>query len=232
MKQKITFAWILLLLSLFSTTTYAQDGAVPATVTQSVRLRGGPGTDWVLLASLETGAAFTIDGRAPGGGWVRGVTADGKLGWVVETAVSLNADQLNALPSVWVDSPSALAGAAPAADQPAAPAAEAPPEGGLLLATANTVKLRAAPSTDGQVITTLAAGTQFSAVGRDASQAWVRGVLGGGTAGWISAQFVVITPEQMVNLPVTDAAGSSAAAPPDPAGDPAVPTPEIPGYPD
>jgi uncharacterized protein YraI len=232
MKQKITFACLLLLLSLFSLTTYAQDGAVPATVTQGVRLRGGPGTDWILLGSLESGAAFTIDGRAPGGGWVRGVTADGKLGWVVETAVSLNADQLNALPSVWVDTPSALSGAAPAADQPAADVSAAPPpEGGLILTTANTVKLRSAPSTDGQVITTLTAGTQFSAVGRDESQAWVRGVLGGGTTGWISAQFVVITAEQMVNLPVTDAAGSVAAAPPAPAGDPAVPTPEIPTIP-
>jgi uncharacterized protein YraI len=240
MKRNIAFAWILLLLSLFSLTTYAQDGGVGATITQGVRLRGGPGTEWILLGSLETGAAFTIDGRAPGGGWVRGITSDGKIGWVVETAVSLNADQLNALPSVWVDTPfnqPAPAGGAPPAlaspEQPAdAPPAAAsvappPPEGGLIVTAGNTVKLRALPSIDGQVITTLAAGTQFAAVGRDEGQEWVRGQLGDGTAGWVAVRFVTITPEQIISLPVTDAAGGITAAPPVPAVDPAQPTPEV-----
>ena len=232
MKSKNAFAWILVLLSLFSLTTYAQDGGVPATITQGVRLRGGPGTEWILLGSLETGAAFTIDGRAPGGGWVRGVTADGQLCWVVETAVSLNADQLNALPSVWVDTPSGLAGAPAPADQPAdAAPAVPPPEGGLIVTAGNTVKLRSLPSIEGQVITTLAAGTQFAAVGRDAGQEWLRGVLGDGTAGWVVVRFVTITPEQIISLPVTDAAGSIAAAAPQPVVDPAQPTPEIPAIP-
>jgi uncharacterized protein YraI len=238
MKRKIALGWILVLLSLFCLTTYAQDGGTSTTITQGVRLRGGPGTDWKLLGSLEAGASFLIDGRAPGGGWVRGITSDGKIGWVIETAVGLNADQLNALPSVWVDAPFTLGApaggappAAPPADQPAeaAPPASAPvippPEGGLIVTAGNTVKMRSLPSTDGAVILTLTAGTQFSAVGRDANQEWVRGVLGNGTAGWVSVRFVTITADQLISLPVTDAAGSAAAAPPAPAaGDVPQPT--------
>ncbi|MEO8610743.1 MAG: hypothetical protein ABI690_22790 [Chloroflexota bacterium] len=237
MKRKFALGLILVLLSLFSLTTYAQDGGTLTTVSQGVRLRGGPGTDWKLLGSLEAGAAFLIDGRAPGGGWVRGITSDGKVGWIVETSVGLNADQLNALPSVWVDTPFTLGapgGGAPApaqvdqqpadAGQPASAPALPPPEGGLIVATGNTVKMRALPSTDGAVILTLKAGTQFSAVGRDASQDWVRGVLGDGTAGWISVRFVTISAQQLVSLPVTDAAGSIAAVPPAPAGDAGQPT--------
>ncbi|MBZ0288938.1 MAG: SH3 domain-containing protein, partial [Anaerolineae bacterium] len=237
MKRKIALGWILVLLSLFSTITYAQDGGTLTTVTQGVRLRSGPGTEWKLLDSLEAGASFLIDGRAPGGGWVRGIASDGKIGWIVDTAVGLNADQLNALPSVWVDTPFTLAapggGAPPVpaqpdqpadAGQPASAPAIPPPEGGLIVTTGNTVKMRSLPSTDGAVILTLTAGTQFSAVGRDANQEWVRSVLGNGTAGWVSVRFVTITAEQLVSLPVTDAAGSAAAAPPAPSADPAQPT--------
>jgi uncharacterized protein YraI len=237
MKRKFAFGWILILLSLFCLTTYAQDGGTLTTVSQGVRLRGGPGTDWKLLGSLEAGATFLIDGRAPGGGWVRGITSDGKVGWIVDTAIGLNADQINALPSVWVDTPFTLGapgGGAPPAPAPAEQPADAgqpasapsipPPEGGLIVATGNTVKMRSLPSTDGAIIISLKAGTQFSAVGRDAAQEWVRGILGDGTAGWVSVRFVTITAEQLVSLPVTDAAGSAGAAPPPPSGDPTQPT--------
>jgi hypothetical protein len=106
------------------------------TITQNARLRSGPGTEWRIIAEVAAGSAVRLDGRAPGGGWVRGITQSGDVGWMVETALSASPDQIAALPSVWVDAPFNLA-APPAAGASSAPAespetpaetpAEAPP---------------------------------------------------------------------------------------------------------
>lgn len=121
----------LTLLTLFTLTLIipaaAQEGGIDATITSDVSLRTGPGVEWNRVAVLSVGTAIRLDGRAPGGGWVRGVTQNNQQGWVVETSVSLSADQLNALPSKWVDDPytvGAPQGAAPAA--PTQAPAEAP----------------------------------------------------------------------------------------------------------
>ena len=65
----------------------------------------GPGTDWRRIAVLPAGTNIRLDGQAPGGGWVRGVTQNNQQGWVVDTSLNLSADQLAALPSKWVDDP-------------------------------------------------------------------------------------------------------------------------------
>ncbi|MDX2137257.1 MAG: hypothetical protein SF123_04120 [Chloroflexota bacterium] len=116
----------LLLLLLTSFPVYAQDGAsggLLVTVVERVRFRDGPGQDWAIVRVLEPGVQINLDGRAPGGGWSRGIIADGTIGWVIDTSISASAEQIAALPAVWTDTPFTLAppagGSAPAA--PASP---------------------------------------------------------------------------------------------------------------
>jgi uncharacterized protein YraI len=134
---------LLLLLNAFTPSVFAQDagGGLQTTIIERARLRDGPGVDWTIIAVLEVGATLNVDGQPPGGGWVRGISADGTVGWVIQTAVSASAEQVAALPRVWVDTPFTLAppagGAPPVAPvegEPApaptvepAPAAAPPP---------------------------------------------------------------------------------------------------------
>ncbi len=125
--MRLFFALLFLLLSA-TVTVSAQEGGLDATITASARLRSGPGTDWRVVAVLPAGSSIRLDGRAPGGGWVRGVAAGGQ-GWIVDTAVSLSADQIAALPAKGVDDPftvGAPAGSAPADTAESAPADTAP----------------------------------------------------------------------------------------------------------
>ncbi len=113
--MRILFA---LLIVMLSTAVFAQDGSLDATLTVDASLRSGPGTDWRRIAIVPAGATMRLDGQAPGGGWVRGVTQNNEQGWVVDSALNLSADQLAALPSKWVDDPYTVSappgGAAPA----------------------------------------------------------------------------------------------------------------------
>ena len=89
----------LLMVLLFATVTvYAQDGGLDASTTGSASLRSGPGTQWRRVATLAAGTNIRLDGKAAGGGWVRGVTQDNQQGWVVDTALNLSEDQLATLP--------------------------------------------------------------------------------------------------------------------------------------
>ncbi len=144
MRKLFALVSVLLVVLLSAVVVLAQDG-VDATITSEASLRSGPGTDWRRVDVLAAGSTMRVDGRAPGGGWVRGVTQNNQQGWVVETATSLTADQLAALPSKWVDDPYTVSapagGAAPApvaeqpadapAEQPAAPVVNAAPVRGF-----------------------------------------------------------------------------------------------------
>jgi hypothetical protein len=121
------------LLLLVSTTfpVFAQSeipGGLQVTIIERARLRSGPGVEWNILGAFDAGTPFNVDGQAPGGGWVRGITPNGQVGWVVQTAINASAEQVAALPRLWVDAPFSLpapGGAAPA--QPAPAEGSAPP---------------------------------------------------------------------------------------------------------
>ncbi|MBI1258642.1 MAG: hypothetical protein GC204_14335 [Chloroflexi bacterium] len=125
------FALTILMLLFTAVSVFAQDGSLDASTTSSVSLRSGPGTEWRRIATLPTGTNIRLDGRAAGGGWVRGVTQDNQQGWVVDTSLNLSADQLAALPAKAQTDPftvAAPAGAAPANNPPAdQPPADQPP---------------------------------------------------------------------------------------------------------
>ncbi len=242
--RRVVTLLLLGVIVLSMSTTLAQ-GGLNATITEGARLRGGPGTDWAWIGSLNPGEVLLLDGRAPGGGWVRGVTSSGIVGWVIQTAIDLTEEQINTLPTIWVDAPFTLApvrgGAipdsqkaelgltsAPAAPAPpvegqpaapvSAPAIAAPSGDGPAVTIGNFVRLRNTPGTDGQVIAELPPGTNARANGRNVAQDWIRVTLGDGRSGWVSLRFVPISPEDFATLPITDAPGTGAAPAAAPAG--------------
>jgi hypothetical protein len=97
-----------------------QQSGLLATITSRAKLRAGPGTEWFILKNLDAGTPFLIDGHEPQNAWARGITSNGDIGWVIETALSVTPDQIAPLPSVWVDTPFTLT--APGGSAPAAPA--------------------------------------------------------------------------------------------------------------
>lgn len=107
---------LLLFVLLFSlseskTVLFAQDQTgVLATTRIRVNLRDGPGTDWYVVGIVEAGENLRLDGRAPFDNnlWVRGITFDGRVGWVFGEYINAPLDQLYALPPVWVDVPFTL----------------------------------------------------------------------------------------------------------------------------
>jgi hypothetical protein len=110
----------------------AAQASLDTTVISNASLRTGPGTDYNRVGQLNAGTPFRLDGRAPGGGWARGIAPGGLVGWVVYTALAAPPEQLDALPGVWTDTPFSLPapeGAAPAA--PAAPVVNSAPVRGF-----------------------------------------------------------------------------------------------------
>jgi hypothetical protein len=135
---------IVLALLLAFSSVWAQ-AALDTTTSGRVRLRTGPGTDWRIVAEVAAGAAVRLDGRAPGGGWVRGITQDGQIGWLVDSAVTASADAIAGLPSVWVDDPFTLEAPSPtisSAPTESAPAEGVPPESAPAAAPAVNVPTR------------------------------------------------------------------------------------------
>lgn len=128
---------ILLLVGLlvFGPLAHAQ-GSVETTISTAARFRAGPGTDWLILTTLDAGTPINIDARdGTNNFWVRGIVPGGEVGWTTSEAVNITEAQLNGLPIKVQSDPFSLPepGAAPVAapeDSPAEAVAEdeAPPE--------------------------------------------------------------------------------------------------------
>lgn len=118
----------------------AQGGDLLTTITDRVRLRYGPGLEWAILGYYDRGTPMRLDGQAYEGQWVRGILPDGKVGWVINTAVAASGEAA-ALPTVWVDTPFTLSAPAPAVPPTPAPAAESASAD----ADAEPVTIQAAP---------------------------------------------------------------------------------------
>jgi uncharacterized protein YraI len=230
MRKSLLFGLLLLSFLLSTQIIVAQDQGLLTTFAQSARIRTGPGTDWRLLGAVDAGTPIRLDGQAPGGGWVRGILPDSRVVWVVNSALVAPADQLTALPKVWIDDPftlSAPAGGAPApaansaaptavpaqaadSTQAAAPASTAGLANGLEVKTGSSIRLRDNP--EGTPIGNVNSGATVVVDGRNAEQSWVRGTVPGGAKGWMAARYLVITAEQVAGLPVVQGGASTAPA--------------------
>lgn len=111
----------------------AQESSLDTTIISNASLRTGPGTDWNRAAVVNAGLPIRLDGRAPGGGWARGIIPDGTVGWVVYSALAADPAALDALRGIWVEEPFTLPppeGPAPSAPPPAAEQPADPPADG------------------------------------------------------------------------------------------------------
>jgi len=233
-------AWLILLVTLVTGVSLVQgQGGLLTSIASNAKFRGGPGTDWVWLGNVDAGTTILLDGRAPGGGWVRGITPDAKVGWVTEGAVAAPADQIAALPAVWVDTPFTLAApagtggvkpvssvqesilgstaqpqtsSAPAANAAASAPSVPLPAGGLQVQVGSNINVRSNPDASASIIERVSTGTTVALDGRNATQDWVRGTLPTGAKGWMATRFLIITGEQVINLPVVEGGASAAAA--------------------
>jgi uncharacterized protein YraI len=75
--------------------------------------------------------------------------------------------------------------------------------------TCGNLRLRASPGTAGTIVTLLAANAPLSVIGRTADSAWVQVVLGDGTSGWVSAQYLTLT----ISLSAVSVTGAAQDAP-------------------
>lgn len=231
MRRLFTAAILLFMLMLNTNGLFAQDGGLSTSLASGARFRSGPGTEWKLLGNLEAGTPINLDGRAPGGGWARGIVPDGTVGWIIETALAAPADQIEALPSVWIDTPFTLSapagGAAPAQPapeqaapeqaqpeqaQPAAPTTAGLSEG-VPIQVGSRVNLRDNPTRSGAVLATLTPGQTVYVDGRDETQYWVRAAIPGGAKGWTAAEYLVMTAAEVAALPIVTGGASAAGAP-------------------
>ncbi len=102
----------------------------------------------------------------------------------------------------------------PASATPPASPTSAPPAA-QVCPTCGNLRLRDAPGTAGNVLTTLDANTPLTLIGRTADNAWVQVRLANGSSGWVSAQYVS-TNIDLNTLPITGTADNlpTAIAPP------------------
>ena len=106
----------------------APSGGVSTTTANGVNMRAEP--NGRVMKSLQFDEPITVDGKHPGGGWVRVITADGARGWVAVDFVVLTPQQFTDLPFVEGGASSPAPDAAPASSASSAssaPPAAAPP---------------------------------------------------------------------------------------------------------
>lgn len=147
-------------------------GEASLTANVVLNVRAAADANAQILGRISPGTAYAIRGEQAG--WYQ-IDFNGGAGFVSAQFVSLGAG----------------AGAGLPAGNPT----------GITLTVTNNVRLRSAPSTAGQVITTLSFNSQFDAVGRNADNTWVQINVNGGS-GWVSAQFANLS-ANIGNLPVT-----------------------------
>lgn len=124
-----------------STTTVAPRPAasggagVIATANSTVNIRAGAGTNFRRLGALSANDRFNVDGRSGGSDWVRGISGSGIIGWVSAQYLSLNSQQIAALPVVSDSTPFTLgapgSGTTSQAAAPAAPITNSAPVTGF-----------------------------------------------------------------------------------------------------
>ncbi|GAB4520986.1 MAG: hypothetical protein OHK0046_31800 [Anaerolineae bacterium] len=191
MQRQFTLV-VLLLLIIFSQ-SFAQLESLQTTTTARLNVRSGPGTDFRVVGVAPNGTPVNLDGRS--GEWVRGITADGVVGWMIASAMATT--DTAQLRIVSTDTPFNLGA-------PARPAGEG---GGAGLtqgvaATANSrVNVRSGPDTFYRRVDGLDVNSPFTLDGRDSGGRWVRGITAGGNVGWVAARYLNIS-ANLLDLPV------------------------------
>ncbi len=109
MIQKRFFLIIVVLLGIIGVWPVAAQSGVDVSITQNVNLRAQPSADAELITLVRAGTAFRIDGRTESGEWVRGITDNSFVGWMVNGPTGLTIGQISALPIISPSAPFNLA---------------------------------------------------------------------------------------------------------------------------
>lgn len=181
----------------------AQDGGLLATVVTDVWLRSGPGVEWRRIIIVPAGTTVALDGREASGFWVRGITSSGDVGWMAAPYLTPTPQQIQALPAFWVEQPFNLAapvqGSGPAVTTGAASGEPSP---GTPVTIRANVNMRSGPSTAYRRVGGVSAGETINVDGRDGLLSWVRGINSAGEVGWVSAEFISLSFNELAALPV------------------------------
>ena len=162
------------------TPVFGED-VVTATTTVNLRIRNAPSLDGETLTVLPFGTLVGFTGLTDASGdWVQVDAADGPTGWVAAAYLSNVPDNL----TVWT--------ADDAADDEE-DVDEAPPFGEDVVTATTTanLRIRSAPSLDGEILTVLPVGTVVGFTGlTDESGDWVQVDAADGPTGWVAAAYL------------------------------------------
>ncbi len=146
MKNRVLWVVLAALLLALVLPISAQEGLKTSTTTV-VNVRSGPGTEWRIVGSAPSGTTVLLDGQAFSGSWVRGITSQGFIGWMLTSNLALDPAAAAALPPRLLDDPFTLS--APAQEGGSAPAPETPPAEGQPAPTPTPVPVAVRPASTG-----------------------------------------------------------------------------------
>jgi uncharacterized protein YraI len=155
-----------------------------ATITAGIlNVRNAPATSGVILTKVRRGEVYSITGRNPASTWWQ-VNVNGLTGWVSALFVS-----------------AANAGGVPVVD--GTPSTTPPSQPTQYTATTQTnLNLRSQASASSSPLLVIPKGGTAAVIARSADNNWLR-VTYNGVTGWVSIQFVTVTPPLILNnLPV------------------------------
>ena len=217
----LTFALIITMLSIPPLnrphSSSAQTGAEARVIAYELNVRSQPTRGGALVGRYSQNMMVTLEGREVNvgdeGDWVfTSNAATGLSGWVLAEFLSFPYGfSIFSLPVVNATGQGGSNTAPNADTHTEAPPSTAPTiEGALGGVTSRAVNFRAGPSLNYNIIRTLPAGTPVNFVGRNSSNLWFQGVVGG-QEGWLYYTLVTITGD-VNGLPIIEVeppAGSS-----------------------
>jgi hypothetical protein len=175
--------------------------------------------DGEVVATLPTSTVFTASGRTEDAQWVVGQTTDGSSGWLrVEQVIAVGIELLPvATEAAPVDSTPATGTEEPEAT-PAPASAETIT--GTVASGDDRLNVRSGPGTTYAVVAKALPGESYPVVGRSSDGAWLQIDRGGGETGWVSAAYMTIAGDVILQPTVTASSPPPSASPTDPTAAP------------
>ncbi len=204
--MKWTRVLIIILCMSFATGIVSAQGAIEdltVTFIRNANIRQTPDETATLLGIGARGQNFRVDGRNDNGRWLRGISQNGIVGWVINGTVNIPPSTINGIRIITTDAPFNLTppDGASAPAQSNIPA----PTSGLEVSVYSDVNMRGGPSTDYPRVGGVFGGKPLLVDGRSADSTWVRGANQTGEVGWVAVRFVNISASQLNGLPIIDA---------------------------
>lgn len=147
-----------------------------------LRLRASPNENATILRNLQELTPLTIIGKTADSAWLSVMTQGGEGGWVIAAYIEINVD-LAQIPVI--DSPQTVAALPQSSGSYAGMEAQ-------VIAEGDGLRLRAQPSTNAAIMTTLPELTPLDIIGRTADNAWLQVRTPNNSVGWVMQQFVQV----------------------------------------